>query len=87
LLSAIKLNENHFAPIVFAAHHSNIVEEYKAKQDAQYSVVAVAGHTLLRLYGNAAANKHFAYLSSGTWSLMNRIEQPVLTITHCPQFH
>jgi rhamnulokinase len=82
LLSAIKLNENHFAPIVFAGTPIGTLSKEVQSQTGcgNIPVVAVAGHdTASAVLATPAANKHFAYLSSGTWSLMGiESEQPVI---------
>jgi rhamnulokinase len=48
-------------------------------------VIAVAGHdTASAVVAVPAENKHFAYLSSGTWSLMGiEVEEPVITEETC----
>jgi rhamnulokinase len=85
LLSAIKLNENHFAPIVFAGTTIGALSKSVQNQTGcvDIPVVAVAGHdTASAVLATPAANKHFAYLSSGTWSLMGiESEQPVINDT------
>jgi Sugar (pentulose and hexulose) kinases len=73
LLEAIKLSEERFAPIVFSG-----TEVGKISDSVQYltdledvSVIAVAGHdTASAVLAVPAENENFAYLSSGTWSLM-----------------
>jgi rhamnulokinase len=82
LLEAIQLSENHFAPIVFAG-----TEIGKLSASAKHltglddvSVVAVAGHdTASAVLTTPAENRNFAYLSSGTWSLMGiESDEPII---------
>lgn len=73
LLEELKLKEQHFAPLVFAGEKigrlSTSVKNETGCDDV--SVVAVAGHdTASAVLAVPAENEKFAYLSSGTWSLM-----------------
>ncbi|MEA4917863.1 rhamnulokinase [Proteiniphilum sp.] len=82
LLEAIQLSGDHFAPIVFAGHKigniSSSVQHLTGLQDL--SVIAVAGHdTASAVLATPAEDKNFAYLSSGTWSLMGiESDRPVI---------
>lgn len=83
LLQAVGLNQDNFAPIVFSGTEigklSNTVEELTGLSNI--SVVAVAGHdTGSAVLATPASDKNFAYLSSGTWSLMGiESDEPVIT--------
>lgn len=73
LLEAVNLKQENFAPIVFSGAEigklSNSVKEQTGLGDI--SVIAVAGHdTGSAVLAAPAENENFAYLSSGTWSLM-----------------
>lgn len=73
LLEAVNLTQDNFAPIVFSGTEigklSNSVKELTGLGDI--SVIAVAGHdTGSAVLAAPAENENFAYLSSGTWSLM-----------------
>lgn len=73
LLEAVNLKQENFAPIVFSGTEigklSNSVKELTGLGDI--SVIAVAGHdTGSAVLAAPAENENFAYLSSGTWSLM-----------------
>ena len=73
LLEAVNLKQENFAPIVFSGAEigklSNSVKELTGMGDI--SVIAVAGHdTGSAVLATPAVNENFAYLSSGTWSLM-----------------
>lgn len=82
LLEGVELTENHFAPIVFSGTKigdlSASAKRLTGLQDI--SVVAVAGHdTASAVLSVPAENERFAYLSSGTWSLMGvETEEPVI---------
>lgn len=71
-----------FAPIVFPGHVVGHLSQ--AVQDATglgaVPVVAVAGHDTASVVAAVpAADEHFAYLSSGTWSLMGiETKEPVI---------
>ncbi|MEA5081060.1 MAG: rhamnulokinase family protein [Dysgonamonadaceae bacterium] len=73
LLDSIGLSKDNFAPIVFSGTSigqlSNNVKQQTGQEDV--SVIAVAGHdTASAVLATPAENDNFAYLSSGTWSLM-----------------
>ncbi|WP_298649943.1 rhamnulokinase [uncultured Proteiniphilum sp.] len=82
LLEAVKLTGNHFAPLVFAGNEigniSPSVQRLTGLQDLP--VIAVAGHdTASAVLATPAEDENFAYLSSGTWSLMGiESENPVI---------
>ena len=83
LLSSVGLTADHFAPIVFPGEVIGRLSESVCRQTAMESipVIAVAGHdTASAVLATPAEGIHFAYLSSGTWSLMG-IEalEPVIT--------
>lgn len=73
LLNEIGISKDKFAPIVFPRHIignlSKEVQEITGLSDIP--VIAVAGHdTASAVAAVPAKDDHFAYLSSGTWSLM-----------------
>ncbi len=73
LLRSLQLNGNHFAPIFFSGTRigplSPSAERATGLRDI--SVIAVAGHdTASAVLAVPAEDHRFAYLSSGTWSLM-----------------
>lgn len=82
LLGMLDLKKTHFADIVFPGtiigNISKSVEKQTGLKDIP--VVAVAGHdTASAVVSVPAKNKNFAYLSSGTWSLMGiEAAQPVV---------
>lgn len=82
LLEAVGLSEQHFAPIVFSGTQIGTLSESVKHQTglANVSVIAVAGHdTASAVLATPAENENFAYLSSGTWSLMGiESEKPVI---------
>lgn len=73
LLEAVHLTQNNFAAIVFSGTEIGRLSESVQLQTGcpDIRVVAVAGHdTASAVIATPAENAHFAYLSSGTWSLM-----------------
>lgn len=82
LLDAVKLSKNQFAPIVFSGTSigkvSHTVQHLTGQGDI--SVIAVAGHdTASAVLAVPAENDRFAYLSSGTWSLMGiESDEPII---------
>ena len=73
LLDVIGLSEDNFAPIVMPGTVIGKLSEGVEQQTnlSNVSVVAVAGHdTASAVLATPAENENFAYLSSGTWSLM-----------------
>ncbi|MDD2931359.1 MAG: rhamnulokinase [Fermentimonas sp.] len=82
ILESIGLSKDHFAPIVFSGKEigkiNNSVKKATGLQNI--SVVAVAGHdTASAVLAVPAENENFAYLSSGTWSLMGiESKEPVI---------
>jgi rhamnulokinase len=82
LLDAIDLKPHHFAPIVFSGTEigriSPTVQHLTNLSDI--SVIAVAGHdTASAVLAVPSMNEKFAYLSSGTWSLMGiESDEPVI---------
>lgn len=82
LLGILGLTDNHFGEQVFPGHHigniSPSVQRLTGLRDL--SVIAVAGHdTASAVLATPAKDEKFAYLSSGTWSLMGiESEQPVI---------
>jgi rhamnulokinase len=83
LLKTLGLTEKHFGKFVFPGEIVGTLSESVQKQTGlgAVPVVAVAGHDT----GSAVAavptlSKNFAYLSSGTWSLMGiETDHPVIT--------
>ncbi len=82
LLEKVGLTTNHFAPVVFPGKEIGNISETTQHLTGikELSVVAVAGHdTASAVLSVPAIGKNFAYLSSGTWSLMGiESEQPVI---------
>lgn len=82
ILEALQLTKDHFAPTIFSGTEigkiSNSVSQLTALNDL--SVVAVAGHdTASAVLAVPAENENFAYLSSGTWSLMGiESKEPII---------
>lgn len=73
LLGVVQLSKEKFAPIIFSGTTigkiSPSVQRLTGQKDI--SVTSVAGHdTASAVLAVPAVNDHFAYLSSGTWSLM-----------------
>lgn len=83
LLHALGLTENNFGKFVFPGEIVGTLSESVQKQTGlgAIPVVAVAGHdTGSAVAAVPAGDKNFAYLSSGTWSLMGiETEKPVIT--------
>lgn len=82
LLEAIGLTNDHFAPVVFSGEVIGNINDSVQRLTGleKLSVVAVAGHdTASAVLAVPAIDKNFAYLSSGTWSLMGiETDQPVI---------
>ena len=82
ILNKIELTKNNFAPIIFpGAEIGKLSESVKKQADLDdISVIAVAGHdTASAVLATPAENEKFAYLSSGTWSLMGiETKNPVI---------
>ncbi|HHU97029.1 MAG: rhamnulokinase family protein [Bacteroidota bacterium] len=82
LLEAVKLTSDHFAPIVFSGTRIGPLSESAKRASGlqEVEVIAVAGHdTGSAVLAVPAESDRFAYLSSGTWSLMGiESEQPVI---------
>lgn len=73
LLKMVGLSEENFAPIVLSGSVIGELSDSVRQQTNldNVSVVAVAGHdTASAVLATPAENDNFAYLSSGTWSLM-----------------
>ena len=83
LLNALGLTESNFGKFVFPGEIIGTLSESVQKQTGlgAIPVVAVAGHdTGSAVAAVPASDKNFAYLSSGTWSLMGiETEKPVIT--------
>lgn len=89
ILEMIGLNVGHFASIVHPGTEIGILSESVQQQTGleNVKVIAVAGHdTASAVLAVPAKNKRFAYLSSGTWSLMGiESDNPIIneiTFTH-----
>lgn len=82
LLQALGLRREQFGPIVYPGTKIGVLSEDVRRQTGlgEIPVVAVAGHDT----GSAVAavpsgGKEFAYLSSGTWSLMGiEVDEPII---------
>ncbi len=83
LLAAVGLTEEHFGRFVFPGEKVGVltVEVQKVTGLSAIPVIAVAGHdTGSAVAAVPALNRNFAYLSSGTWSLMGvETDAPVIT--------
>ncbi len=83
LLASVGLAEEMFEDIVMPGHVVGMLRKDIADEAGlpQIPVVAVAGHdTGSAVAAVPATDEKFAYLSSGTWSLMGiEVEQPVIT--------
>ena len=82
ILAACGLSRSMFADIVFPGTEVGVLTDSVAAATGlgKVKVVAVAGHdTASAVASVPAESKHFAYLSSGTWSLMGiETEHPVI---------
>lgn len=82
ILSALNISKENFAPIVFPGTQIGTLSESAQKQTdlGAIPVIAVAGHdTASAVIATPAENENFAYLSSGTWSLMGvESKEPVV---------
>lgn len=82
LLNAIHLNSSHFAPVVYAGNEIGKISSSVESQTGltNLPVIAVAGHdTASAVLATPANDENFAYLSSGTWSLMGiESDEPVI---------
>lgn len=83
LLKAVGLTEDSFGRFVYPGDRVGVLSEEVQKQTGlgAVPVVAVAGHdTGSAVAAVPALNKEFAYLSSGTWSLMGiEADAPIVT--------
>ena len=83
LLAAAGVDAELFPRVVMPGERIGVLTESVAKMTGlgQIPVVAVAGHdTGSAVAAVPAANERFAYLSSGTWSLMGvELPEPVIT--------
>lgn len=82
ILSVCKTKKNRFGKIVFPGYKvGRLTEEIADKTGlGRVPVIAVAGHdTASAVAAVPAMDEHFAYLSSGTWSLMGiETKDPVI---------
>ena len=82
LLEALELSPDQFAPIVFSGTEIGMLSPtVKHLTDLKdIAVIAVAGHdTASAVLAVPAMNENYAYLSSGTWSLMGiESKEPVI---------
>ena len=82
LLQALNLSKESFAPLVFPGTPIGPLSESVQRQTrlGAVPVIAVAGHdTASAVMATPAENENFAYLSSGTWSLMGiESKEPVV---------
>lgn len=78
VLKTIGLSEKHFAPLVYPSEKVGLLAPELQRQTGlgAVPVIAVGGHDTASAVASVPAKaEHFAYLSSGTWSLMG-IESP-----------
>lgn len=82
LLEAVGLTEQHFGRFVFPGQRVGVLTEEVQRLTGlgAVPVIAVAGHdTASAVAAVPALNRNFAYLSSGTWSLMGiETDAPVI---------
>lgn len=82
LLSKLNISKDNFAQVVFPGTTIGTLSESVQKQTdlGAIPVIAVAGHdTASAVIATPAENENFAYLSSGTWSLMGiESKEPVV---------
>lgn len=82
LLEAVDLTEQHFGRFVFPGQRVGVLTEEVQRLTGlgAVPVIAVAGHdTASAVAAVPALNRNFAYLSSGTWSLMGiETDAPVI---------
>ncbi len=83
LLSAVGLTEEHFGRFVYPGEKVGVLTEEVQRMTGlgAIPVIAVAGHdTGSAVAAVPALDRNFAYLSSGTWSLMGvEADAPVIT--------
>lgn len=83
LLEGMGIAADKFCPVVMPGHQIGLLNEQLAAATGlgRIPVVAVAGHdTASAVAAVPACNERFAYLSSGTWSLMGiETREPVIT--------
>lgn len=83
LLVALGLTEEHFGRFVYPGEHIGTLTDEVQRMTGlgAIPVIAVAGHdTASAVAATPALNRNFAYLSSGTWSLMGiETDAPVIT--------
>jgi rhamnulokinase len=84
LIEKIGIDPKMFAPIVMPGTVIGNLSEYIAREtgiNKEIPVIAIAGHdTASAVAAVPAENEQFAYLSSGTWSLMGiELKEPAVT--------
>lgn len=83
LLNAININPSLLQPIVMPGETIGCITDAIASECGidKVPVIAVAGHdTGSAVAAVPACDKHFAYLSSGTWSLMGiEVDEPIIS--------
>jgi rhamnulokinase len=82
LLASVGLKREQFGPMVFPSTQIGTITEEVQRMTGlgAVPVIAVAGHdTASAVAAVPAKNKNFAYLSSGTWSLMGiETQEPII---------
>lgn len=82
LLEVLDIPATHFPPIVMPGEKVGYIQASVAEECGikQTPVIAVAGHdTASAVVAVPAEDENFAYLSSGTWSLMGiEVKQPII---------
>ena len=82
LLEAIGLTKENFAPMVLSGSKIGTLSQSVKDMTGcdEMDVIAVAGHdTASAVLATPAENDNFAYLSSGTWSLMGvEVDEPII---------
>ena len=83
LLECVDLRADYFARMVMPSEKIGVLTRVLAEECGlpQIPVVAVAGHdTASAIASVPAVNPNFAYLSSGTWSLMGiEVQEPIIS--------
>ena len=81
LLQRLKIDPSKFAPLADAGEELGKIKHEFGRRMSQTRVVLVGSHdTASAVVGNPAAKPNFAFLSSGTWSLLGaEIADPILS--------
>jgi rhamnulokinase len=87
LLAALDVNSSIFPDVIMPGQKTGNITEEISKECGlrQVPVIAVAGHdTASAVVAVPAEDEQFAYLSSGTWSLMGiEVQEPIISDKSC----